>query len=165
MLFHDLCGVFVYLKHVAVLDQNDIFVRISLDVVFDKFLLPEQHSIFAVDRHDVFWPRSFDHYLYVLLRSVARDVNQTTLFLDNVRTAFVEVTDKAADRLVIAGYYACRQHNGIAFFDLHALVGRCGHVPKRRPRLTLRTRHEINDLIVIERTRFAKFDQRAIWYL
>ena len=56
MLVDDLGGKLIDLEHVAILDQNDVVVVVAGDVIFDEFLLPKQHAVFAVDRHDEFRP-------------------------------------------------------------------------------------------------------------
>ena len=158
----DLGGVFVDLEDVAVFDQDDIVVRIIPDVILDKLLLPEQHAVFAVDRDDIPRPGSFDHYPDVFLRGVARNVYETAFFLDNVGTAFVKMPDEAADILFVARDDACRQHDGVALFDLDAFECRGRHIPQCGPHLALRTGDEITDLVIIERPRGAEVDHRAV---
>ena len=145
--------VFVELENVAVLDEDDVFVVVASDVVLDKFLLTEQHSVFAVDRDDEFRLCGLDHDLDVVLRRVAGDVHKAAFFFNDIGSAFVEMADQAADVFFVAGNDAGRKHDGVAFFDLHAFVCAGCQVPQCRPHFALRTSDEITDLVVIERTR------------
>src|ERR1035437_2823940 len=112
-------------------------------------LLPEQHSILAVDRNDKLRPHGFDHYLDVLLRCVARNVNETSFLLDNVRTPFVEVTDEPTDVLFVTRYDPCRKDDRVTPIDLETFVRGRGKIPKRRTHLALRTGNQITDLVII----------------
>ena len=78
--------------------------------------------------------RGLDHDLDVLLRGVSRNVDEPTSFLDNVRSAFIEMADQAADVLLVAGDDAGRKNDRIAFFDLHAFVVEVAMFHKCRPR-------------------------------
>ena len=60
MFLDDPRAVFIDLEYIAVLDENDVVVRITGDVVLDEFLLPKEHPILAVDRHDEPRPRRLD---------------------------------------------------------------------------------------------------------
>src|SRR5512144_1191885 len=96
MFFDNLRSELIDLEHIAVLDQNDVVVIISWHMMCDKFLLPKQHSIFPVNRDDVFGLDALDHYLDVFLRSVAGHVNQSAFFFDDVGSTFVEMADQPA---------------------------------------------------------------------
>ena len=65
--------------------------------------MAKQHAVFAVDRHDEFWPHGFSHDADVVLRSVAADVNQATLLFDDVSASLVDETDHFRDRAFVAG--------------------------------------------------------------
>ena len=64
-------GIFINFKHVAIFDKDDVLVGVIANVMLDKFLLPEQHAVFTVDRDDEFRFGRLDHYLDVALRSVS----------------------------------------------------------------------------------------------
>ena len=68
-----------------------------------------------------------DHDLDVFLRGVAGDVNEPAFFLDDVRAAFIEMADQAADVLFVAGNDAGREHDRVALFDLQSFIGRRRH--------------------------------------
>jgi hypothetical protein len=46
-----------------------------------------------VDRHHEFRARGFHHDAYVFLRGVARDVNETSFFFDDIAAVFVNMPD------------------------------------------------------------------------
>ena len=57
-------------------------------------------------------------------------MNEAAFFLDDVRTAFVEMADEAADVLFVAGNDAGRENDRVAFFDLHSFVSRRRQIPE-----------------------------------
>ena len=115
-----------------------------------------------MDRYHELRLGSFDHYLDVALRCVTRNVNQAAFFFDNVGTAFVKITDKTTDILFVTRNNSCGKHDGVAFLDLHSLVGSGRKIPKCRTHLALRTSHQITYLVVVEPSRRTKFDHRAM---
>ena len=62
-------------------------------MVLHELFVTKQHSIFAMDRHDEFWPHRLCHDANVFLRCVAADVNQPALLFDDVSAALVHETD------------------------------------------------------------------------
>src|SRR5690606_24557013 len=98
-------------------------------VILYKFLMAEEHPIFAVDRHHITRPGSLHHNAYVFLRSMARNVDQPPLFFDDIRTAFVQVPYQAAYRPLIARDDPCRKYDRVTLLDLDPFIRRSRHIP------------------------------------
>ena len=64
----------VEFKDIAVLDQNNVLFLIT-NVILNELLVPEQHAILTVNRHDKLWPHCFSHDANIFLRSMTADVN------------------------------------------------------------------------------------------
>ena len=97
----------VEFEHVAILDQDDLFVG-DVHVIFEKLFVPVEHPVFAVDGDDELGAHRFGHDAYVFLRSVAADVDQAALLVNDLAAAFVDVADEPRDGALVARYDARR---------------------------------------------------------
>ena len=97
-------------------------------MVLHKFSVTKQHAVFTVNRHHEFWPHCLSHYPNVFLRRMATDMNQATLFFDDVCSAFVDVADQFRDRAFVAGNNARGKHDCVAFFDRDSFVNLRRHL-------------------------------------
>ena len=83
----------VKFQHVAVFNQYHIIVRVARDVIFDIFLVPEQHSVFTVNWHNELGPYGFSHNANVFLGRMSAHMDQAALFFNYIRAPLVDEAD------------------------------------------------------------------------
>ena len=98
-----------------------------------------QLAVFAVDRHEVARPDQRQHQLQLFLAAVAGHVHVLDAFVDDVGAAAREVVHHAADRLLVAGNRARREHDRVVRAELHVAVVVDRDARQRRHRLALRS--------------------------
>jgi hypothetical protein len=135
----------VQLKHVAVLNQDDVLFCVS-QMILDELLVAKEHSILAMNGYDELRTHGFGHDPNIFLRSVSADVNQASLLFDDVCAALIDVPDEARDGTLVSGNDARLKNDCIAFFDGQSFVRLSRHLREGRARLSLRARHEKDNL-------------------
>src|ERR1044072_4826478 len=89
------------LQRVAVLDEDDVrFGEVA--VVLQKLLVAVEHPVLAVDWDDELGPHGLGHNPDVFLRSVAGDVYEPPLLVDDGGAAFIDFADEARNRTLVA---------------------------------------------------------------
>src|SRR5438128_836002 len=123
-----------------VLDQEDL-VRLEADRLGEP-RVAEQVSVLAVHRDEVARTREVQHQLQVLLASVAGDVDEGVVLVEDLGAQAIQGVDHAADRPLVARDYARRDDHEVAGLHLHVLVLGRGHERERRVGLALAPRRE-----------------------
>ena len=89
-------------------------------------------------------------------------MNQPALFFDDVRTALVYKTNELGDRAFVAGNDPRRKHDRVGLFDGQAFVNLGRHLIERRARLSLRSRYQKNNFVIVQALRVVDRNQHSV---
>ncbi len=138
----------VELHEVAVLGEDDLGLRLASgeDARRDPRVL-RQLAVLAVHRDEEARPHQRQHQLQLFFAAVSRHVHVLDPLVDHVGAAPREVVHHAADRLLVAGNRARREHDRVVGADLDVAVIVDRDARQRRHRLALRAGRQAQDVL------------------